>query len=209
MCLVHRNKRLRPNSQNLRKTSSPGSNGLQVLARPRFLQTASRTFNAARPIDIMAATTSFSWGRSRPMRTSGKRPCCLLAAVTEPFSPTTFLGPKGPNDKESIPHARSCQAEAAIAGRPPQGVRCQGDRILLGRRIWGRDPRSGAAARRHPAATVSLLSEQGRADQGGLSDRLSRAARYRLGEAAGRPLPANSRSAAGILQRVYQYDLHP
>src|ERR1700730_6415522 len=197
MCLVHRSKHLRPNSQNLRKTSSPGSNGLRVLATRRFLQTVSPTFNAALPIDIMAATTSFSWGRSRPMRTSGKRPCCLLAAVTEPFSPTTFLGPKGPNDKESIPHARACQAEAAIAGRSPQGGRCQGDRILLRGRIGGRDSRSGAAARRHSAAAVSLLSEQGRPDQGGLSDCLSRAARYRLGEAAGRPLPDDSRSPQG------------
>src|ERR1700675_3869969 len=168
MCLVHRSRRLRPNLQNLRKTSSPGSNGLQVLATRRFLQTASRTFNAALPIDIMVATTSFSWGRSRPMRTIGKSPCCLLAAVTEGSSPTTFLGPKGPNDKESIPQARACQAEAATAGRSPQGVRCQGDRILLGRRIWGRDPRSGAAARRHSAAAVSLIYEQGRHAQGGL-----------------------------------------
>src|SRR5450631_753634 len=121
MCLVHRSKRLRPNSQNLRKTSSLGSSGPQVLARRPFLQTASRIFNAARPIDIMAATTSFSWGRSRPMRTIGTSPCCLLAAVTERFSPKIFLGPKGPNDKENIPHARAYQAEAAIAGRSRVG----------------------------------------------------------------------------------------
>src|SRR5260370_7594475 len=101
MCLVNRSKRLRPNSQNLRKTSSPGSNGLQVLATRRFLQTASRTFNAALPIDIMAATTSFSWGRARPLRTIGRNPCCLLAAVTGGFSrPTTIPRPKGPNDKK-------------------------------------------------------------------------------------------------------------
>ena len=42
-------------------------------------------FNAARPVDITAATTSFSWVRSRPMPTTGRSRCCLPAAVTARF----------------------------------------------------------------------------------------------------------------------------
>jgi hypothetical protein len=56
--------------------------------------------------------------------------------------------------------ARARQAETAVSGRSPQGIRCQGDRVLFGRRVWRRHARSGAPAWRHPAAIVSVLSEQ-------------------------------------------------
>jgi hypothetical protein len=48
--------RLRADSQNLRRTNLPGFNGHLALATLLCLRTALQTFNAAQPIDIMAAT---------------------------------------------------------------------------------------------------------------------------------------------------------
>jgi len=48
--------RLRADSQNLPRTNLPEFNGRLALATRRFLRTALQTFNAAPPIDIMAAT---------------------------------------------------------------------------------------------------------------------------------------------------------
>ena len=95
-----------------RKTNSPGSTGRRASATRRFLPTALRIFSAAPPTGIMAATTSFSWARSRPMRIIGRSRCCLRAAVTAGSSPTT-----SPEDLMSkTAQACSRQAEAAVAG---------------------------------------------------------------------------------------------
>ncbi len=66
-----------------------GSNGRRALAMRPFLRTASQIFSAAPPIDIMAATMLSFSARSRPTRTTGKSRCCLRAAVTASFLPTT------------------------------------------------------------------------------------------------------------------------
>src|SRR5260221_11812165 len=96
MSLAHRSKRLRANSQNLRGKNLPGFNGSRVLATRRFLRTVLQPFNAARPIDIMAAIMSFSWVRSRPIRTIDRSRWCLRVAVYGRFfappSAGGFLG---------------------------------------------------------------------------------------------------------------------
>ena len=161
---------------------------------------------------------SLLWRRPRHLPRRGRGLCLQPAGaavvcarrLTAGFSSlTTTSGPAARHERKALPKRIRRQAEAAFAGRSPQGVRRQGDRILRRRRLWRRHPRSGAPARRHPAAVVSLLSEQGRSDQGSLSHGLSRAARYRLGEAVVRPLAPDSRPAAGILSSLYGGDLHP
>ena len=186
------------NSRNPRRTSSSASTGRRALATRRCLPTAWPISSAARQIDIMAATTSSSWAPSRPMPTTGRSRCCLRAAAMGGFSPATAVQRRS-HEQETAAQARSREAEAVISRRSPQGVRRQGDRIFRGRRIWRRYARSGAPAGRHAAAAVPLFSQQGRSDQGSLSHGLSGAARYRLGEAAHRPLPADPRQAAGVL----------
>ena len=66
----------------LRTTSSPASNGRRASATRRSSPTASRISSAAPPTAIMAATTSFSSARSRPMPITGRSRCCSRAAVT-------------------------------------------------------------------------------------------------------------------------------
>src|SRR5260221_12921902 len=93
MSLGHRRKRLRANSQNLRGKNLPGFNGSRVLATRRFLRTVLQPFNAARPIDIMAAIMSFSLVRSRPISTIDRSRCCLLVAgFARVFAPPARWG---------------------------------------------------------------------------------------------------------------------
>src|SRR5437588_224883 len=63
-----------------------------------------------------------------------------------------------------------------VPGGSPQGVCGEGHRVLLGRGIRRRYPCPGPAARCNAAVALSLLSEQGRSDQGSLPHGLSRAA---------------------------------
>src|SRR5665213_1327245 len=189
MCLAHRSKPSQIDSRPRRRINSPGSNGRRALATRLFLRTVLRIFSVAPPTGIMAATTSFSSAPSRPMDTTVRNPCCFIAADMAGL----------PHDQEGPAQAGSCEAETAVAGRSPQGVCCQGDRILRRGGSWRRDPRSGAPSRRDPTAIVSLLSEQGRPDQGSLPQGLFGTARYRLGEVAGRPVPADPCPVAGIL----------
>src|SRR5260370_31969493 len=107
-----------------------GEKGRRALATRRFLQTLLQPFNAARPIDIMAATTSFSWVRSKPIRTTGESSCCLLAAATVDFLPPATFQRRLSPEKESGAQTCSPQAEAAFPAQPPQRNRCQGDPTL-------------------------------------------------------------------------------
>jgi hypothetical protein len=94
------------------------------------------------------------------MPTTDESRFCLPEAVTDGFSaPTTFRWLRA-HEQESRAQARARQTEAIVAGRSAQGICCEGDRILFGGRVWRRNARAGAPARRHPTAVVPLLSKQ-------------------------------------------------
>src|SRR6516225_3746160 len=99
---------------------------------------------------------------------------CLPAAATDGFlAPMTFRRFHS-HEQEGTSEAISPQAEAVVARRPAQGVRCESDRVFLGRGVWRRNTRAGATARRNAASAVPLFSEQRRPDQGSLSHGVSR-----------------------------------
>src|SRR6185312_1090359 len=174
MCLARRSRRWRASSQNPRKTNSPGLNGHRALATLQFLPAVSPASNVARPIGTMAATTSFFWAPSKPTPTTGTSCSCSPTAVMADFLVATTLEGRGAlHEKASLAQTYARQAEAALSGGPPQGIRRESDRILFRRGFWRRHPRSGAPAGRDAAAALSLLSKQGRTDQGSLSYGLS------------------------------------
>src|SRR5882724_5498918 len=112
MCLAYRSKPSHRDLQNPPKTNSPALRGRPASATLPFLPTALPIFSAVRPVDIPAATTSFSWAQSRPMPTTVRSPCCLLAVVTaDLLLLTTFQGPTSLDEKQSLAQACSRQAE--------------------------------------------------------------------------------------------------
>src|SRR3979409_2705820 len=102
MSSAYRSKRWRTDSQNLRMTNLPELNGRQALVTRRYSQTASRTFNAAPPIDTTAATTGFSSVRLRLIPITGRSRCCSLAAVTADFSPLTMFQHRVSHEKTGL-----------------------------------------------------------------------------------------------------------
>src|ERR1700722_9231479 len=131
------------------------------------------------------------------MRIIVRNHCCLRAAALGGFLQTKAARPINRHEQESVAKAGAVEAEAAFPGGASQGICCQSHRVFRGGRFWRRNARPGTPARRDTTAAILLLSEQGGPDQVSLSHGLSRSARNRLGEAAGRSLPSAAGSAAG------------
>ena len=109
--------------QIVRRQSSPGSTGRRGSATRRFSPTALPISSAARPTAIMAATTSFSSARSRPMPITGRSRCCSRAAVTGgSFHPAAAHRheQESPSQAVRAPSSGGCRRTTAARSSSPR-----------------------------------------------------------------------------------------